>query len=64
MAKLNPQSLVPKIPLEHQTIDLPAGDGSKEGALEAGEARQELTVAMRSRRRHGIKEGNFLKGMR
>jgi len=63
-AKLNPDSLLPKVPLEHQTIDLPGGDGSKEGALGAAKARQDLTAAMRKSRRHGIKEGNFLKGMR
>ncbi|KAH7123761.1 mitochondrial ribosomal protein L37-domain-containing protein [Dendryphion nanum] len=59
----NPELLVPKIPIYEQTIDLPAGDGSVRGAVRAGEAREELTRAMREKRRAGIKEGNFLKAM-
>lgn len=55
--------LVPKVPIYEQTIDLPAGDGTVEGALKAGEARGELTKAMRDKRRAGIKERNFLKAM-
>ena len=54
----------PKIPLEQQSIDLPAGDGSLEEAAEARVVRESLTEAMRKTRRSGIKEANFLKGIR
>ena len=63
-AELNPAANMPQVPLEHQTIDLPAGDGSVEGAVDALNARDELTQAMRRARRKSIKEANFLKGMR
>ncbi|KAJ4288081.1 hypothetical protein N0V90_012098 [Kalmusia sp. IMI 367209] len=59
----NPGMLVPKVPIYEQTIDLPAGDGSLEGAVKAGDARGELTKAMREKRRAGIKERNFLQAM-
>jgi len=52
-----------KIPLQEQSIDLPAGDGTMEGALKAGQARSDLTKAMRAKRRSSIKEANFLKAM-
>lgn len=59
------ESLIPKIPLQQQTIDLPSNtDGSVEGALEAVVKRQELKKAMRGERRAKIKEANFLKGMK
>ncbi|KAH8733111.1 mitochondrial ribosomal protein L37-domain-containing protein [Phaeosphaeriaceae sp. PMI808] len=61
---MNPESLVPKVPVYKQTIDLPAGDGSVQSAVEAAEARDGLTKAMRSNRRATIKEANFLKAMR
>jgi large subunit ribosomal protein L54 len=54
---------VPKIPIYEQTIDLPAGDGTVAGAVEAAGAREELTKAMRNNRRAQIKEKNFLKAM-
>ncbi|MCJ1254411.1 hypothetical protein MMC24_002226 [Lignoscripta atroalba] len=57
------EALAPKVPLEHQSIDLPAGDGSVQGALKAGRAREEVRDAMRKGRRKGIKEANFLKAM-
>lgn len=60
---MNPELLAPKIPLYEQTIDLPAGNGSLEGALRAAGARGELTKAMRDKRRAGIKEANFLRTM-
>jgi large subunit ribosomal protein L54 len=62
-ALLNPDSLVPKIPVYEQSVDLPGGDGSLEGAKQAGEARGGLTKAMRDKRRKGIKEDNFLRAM-
>ncbi|KAK1918413.1 hypothetical protein P3342_001331 [Pyrenophora teres f. teres] len=60
---MNPGMMVPKVPIYEQTIDLPAGDGSLAGAVEASTAREELTKAMRNKRRAGIKEANFLKAM-
>jgi large subunit ribosomal protein L54 len=60
---MNPELLVPKVPLYEQTIDLPRGDGSLGGAREAKQRREELTKAMRGKRKEGIKEGNFLKAM-
>ncbi|TKA82622.1 hypothetical protein B0A55_01362 [Friedmanniomyces simplex] len=60
---LNPEALVPKVPLYEQSVDLPAGDGTLEGAMEAGEARRALNQAMRDQRRKKIKEDNFLRGM-
>ena len=60
----NPDANIPKIPLEEQTIDLPSGDGTIEGAIQAIEARDELTFAMRQSRRKSIKEANFLKSVR
>lgn len=61
---MNPESLIPKVPIYEQSIDLPAGDGTPEGARLAEAAREELTKAMRDKRRSKIKEGNFLKSMR
>ncbi|KAK7520061.1 mitochondrial 54S ribosomal protein mL54 [Phyllosticta citriasiana] len=62
-ALLNPEALAPKVPLYEQTIDLPTGDGSVEGNLEAEKARVELKKAMRQKRRATIKEANFLRTM-
>jgi large subunit ribosomal protein L54 len=55
--------LVPKVPIYEQTIDLPAGDGTANGAAKAQSAREELTKAMRTKRRATIKEANFLRAM-
>ena len=60
---MNPGMNAPKIPIYEQTLDLPAGDGSLDGAVQAAEARDELTKAMRGKRRADIKEKNFLKAM-
>lgn len=61
----NPAQLAPKIPLVERSIDLPSNpQHSIQGAIEASEARQELTRALRAKRRASIKEKNFLKGMR
>ena len=62
--RLNPAPEIPETPLEAQSIDLPSGDGSVEGSVEALGARRQLTDAMRRKRRKDIKEANFLKGMR
>jgi large subunit ribosomal protein L54 len=56
-------SHVVKVPLEEQSIDLPAGMGADENT-QAQEAREELNEAMRKARRRRIKESNFLRGMR
>lgn len=60
---MNPEMMVPKVPLYEQTVDLPTGDGSLKGAVEAQGKREELTKAMRNKRRADIKEKNFLKAM-
>jgi large subunit ribosomal protein L54 len=60
---MNPEMMIPKVPIYEQTIDLPAGDGSLQGAVQAADAREELTKAMRNKRRATIKEANFLKAM-
>ena len=60
----------PKIPLDQQSIDLPAAtpsaqDTSESGAQKAArEAREGLTEVMRKSRRQRIKDTNFLKAMR
>ncbi len=64
LASGNTEAFEPKIPLQQQTIDLPANEeGSVEGSLEAVAARAQLRKAMRNERRAKIKEANFLKGM-
>lgn len=60
---LHPELLAPKVPVYEQSIDLPAGDGSVASNLEADQAREDLTKAMRTKRRKQIKEANFLKAM-
>lgn len=60
---LNPEALAPKVPLHEQTIDLPSGDGTLEGAIDAASARDSLTKSLRKNRRDKIKEANFLKAM-
>ena len=52
-----------QVPLEEQTIDLPAGMSLEESTQAQG-AREDLTHAMRKSRRKKIKESNFLKSMR
>jgi len=61
---LDPDRMAPKIPIYEQSIDLPGGDGSPTGAVKAEAARDELTKAMRGKRRSAIKEDNFLRAMR
>ncbi|EMC93374.1 hypothetical protein BAUCODRAFT_238697 [Baudoinia panamericana UAMH 10762] len=63
-ALLHPEALAPKVPLTEQTVDLPTGDGTLEGARSAEEARGELTAALRGKRRSKIKEDNYLRSMR
>ena len=52
-----------RVPLEEQSIDLPAGMEEAQGQR-AMEARDDLTRAMRTARRKKIKENNFLRGIR
>lgn len=52
-----------QIPLEEQSIDLPAGMGEADGR-KALEAREGLRNAMRTARRKKIKENNYLRGMK
>ena len=58
----NNATQVAQVPLEEQSIDLPAGMDIEQGSV-AFEARQELNAAMRRARRKKMKETNFLKGM-
>ncbi|KAI1757254.1 mitochondrial ribosomal protein L37-domain-containing protein [Xylaria castorea] len=63
-AEGNLEALAPKIPLQHQSINLPFNaDGTTEGALAAHNAREELRRAMRRERKAKIKESNYLKSM-
>lgn len=52
------------IPVHRQTIDLPTGDGTDEGIINALKAAGEITRAMRAERRAKIKENNFLRTMK
>ncbi|KAI1142667.1 mitochondrial ribosomal protein L37-domain-containing protein [Hypoxylon sp. FL0543] len=64
LAEGNIEALAPKIPLQHQTINLPSNeDGTPEGAIAAQQAREELRKAMRKERKAKIKESNYLKSM-
>ncbi|KAI1202055.1 mitochondrial ribosomal protein L37-domain-containing protein [Nemania serpens] len=64
LAEGNLEALAPKIPLHHQTINLPANDaGTTEGAVAAVDAREELRRSMRRERKAKIKESNYLKSM-
>jgi large subunit ribosomal protein L54 len=58
------EALVPKIPLQKQTVNLPGAEPGNVGqAVEAVDKREELRRAMRKERRAGIKESNYLKAM-
>jgi large subunit ribosomal protein L54 len=57
-------ALVPKIPLQKQTVNLPGAEtGNLAQAVEAVDKREELRRAMRKERRAKIKESNYLKAM-
>jgi hypothetical protein len=57
-------ALVPKIPLQKQTVNLPSAETGNLGqAVEAADKREELRRAMRKERRAKIKESNYLKAM-
>lgn len=60
----NLDALIPKIPVQKQSINLPGtAGGDVVDAVEAAEAREALRKAMRKERRAGIKESNYLKSM-
>jgi len=64
LATGNLEALAPKIPLQQQTINMPANEeGTTEGALKAIEVREELRRAMRRERKAKIKESNYLRSM-
>ncbi|KAI0175707.1 mitochondrial ribosomal protein L37-domain-containing protein [Hypoxylon sp. FL1284] len=64
LAEGNLEALAPKIPLQQQSINLPANEeGTLEGALAARQAREDLRKAMRKERKANIKESNYLKSM-
>ncbi|KAK4648614.1 uncharacterized protein QC761_111810 [Podospora bellae-mahoneyi] len=64
MASGDLEALAPKIPIQKQTINLPAAPtGELKEVLEAADKRQELRKAMRKERRANIKESNYLKTM-
>ena len=64
LAAMQPETLVLRVPIDQQSVDLPAGDGSLGGAIAAAKARDEVRDRMREVRRKKIQEGNFLRGMR
>ncbi|SPO00958.1 related to mitochondrial ribosomal protein L37p [Cephalotrichum gorgonifer] len=58
------EALAPKVPLQHQSVNLPdGGSGSLPEVLEAAQKREELKKAMRRERKAQIKEANYLKSM-
>ena len=60
----NLEALAPKVPITKQSIDLPSNEeGTERGALEAVDGREEIRRALRTERRKGIKQSNYLKSM-
>ncbi|KAI0482304.1 mitochondrial ribosomal protein L37-domain-containing protein [Xylariaceae sp. FL0804] len=58
------EALAPKIPLQHQSVNLPANaEGTAAGAARAQQAREDLRRAMRRERKGKMKESNYLKSM-
>ncbi|KAJ4396922.1 hypothetical protein N0V93_001144 [Gnomoniopsis smithogilvyi] len=58
------EALAPKIPLQHQSINLPGSpDGTVDDNVAALKKREELRKAMRKERKAKIKESNYLKSM-
>ncbi|KAK3330158.1 mitochondrial ribosomal protein L37-domain-containing protein [Apodospora peruviana] len=57
-------ALIPKIPLQKQSVNLPGSEGDDVvAAVQAVDKRDELRKAMRKERRAKIKESNYLKSM-
>lgn len=64
LAEGNLEALAPKIPLQHQSINLPGNEnGTLEQNIEAAQKREELRKAMRKERKAKIKETNYLRSM-
>ncbi|KAI6785630.1 54S ribosomal protein-like protein [Emericellopsis cladophorae] len=64
LAEGNFEALEPKVPLQHQSVNLPGKEGgSTEENLAAKKARDELMRAMRVERKAKIKERNYLQSM-
>ncbi|KAM4059737.1 mitochondrial ribosomal protein [Hirsutella rhossiliensis] len=64
LASGNLDALAPKIPLQHQSINLPGEEGgSVEENIAAADKREDLKKAMRQERKAKIKESNYLKSM-
>ncbi|KAH7163198.1 mitochondrial ribosomal protein L37-domain-containing protein [Dactylonectria estremocensis] len=64
LADGNLDALAPKIPLQHQSINILGKENSSvEHNIEAAEKRDELKKAMRKERKAKIKEDNYLKSM-
>ena len=60
----NLDALIPKIPLQKQSINLPGTEGGDlVDAVAAADAREALRKAMRKDRKVTIKESNYLKSM-
>ncbi|KEZ44215.1 hypothetical protein SAPIO_CDS3149 [Scedosporium apiospermum] len=58
------EALAPKIPLQHQTLNLAhGGEGALSDVLKSSSKRAELQKAMRRERKSQIKEANYLKSM-
>lgn len=64
LAEGNIEALEPKIPLQHQSINLPGDEnGTPEQNQAAAQARHDLKRAMRTERKAKIKERNYLQSM-
>ncbi|KAL2757551.1 hypothetical protein ACRALDRAFT_2039956 [Sodiomyces alcalophilus JCM 7366] len=64
LAEGNLDALAPKVPLQHQSVNLPGQeDGDVASNLFASQKREELRKAMRQERKAKIKEANYLKSM-
>lgn len=64
LAEGNLEALQPKVPLQHQSVNLPGEEGSSvEHNIAAANARDDLRRAMRKERKANIKEANYLKSM-
>ncbi|TWU77846.1 hypothetical protein ED733_002972 [Metarhizium rileyi] len=64
IAEGNLSALFPKVPIQHQSINLPGEEGgSVAHNIAAADKREELRKAMRQERKAKIKEANYLKSM-
>ncbi|KAH6997893.1 mitochondrial ribosomal protein L37-domain-containing protein [Ilyonectria sp. MPI-CAGE-AT-0026] len=64
LASGNLDALAPKIPLQHQSVNITGDENSTvEHNIEAAQKREQLKKAMRKERKAKIKEANYLKSM-